>query len=244
MFVVPTLYSYSPPKALICSLARHISPVYTEMLRHEALRQAERLSLALPLRDTPPIEYSADSMTLRHTERFHFPPNTRRSSSLCHWRACPRLSTSGSWAKCSTPSSRSQSYQSHLVSIFLSSTLVMRPSIYSSVYALCDSSHGKRVSRRWIRREPESSPACCSSWTCTRSSRFSSSPTWCVERVARGAACTRSPALGCSRCRSYGIASRKRKWCSIVPTLPSQSTAFRLATTRAASTCSAGAHCM
>ena len=183
-------------------------------------------------------------MTRRHTKRFHFPPNTRRISSSCHWRACPRLSRSGSWAKCYTPSSRSQSYQIHLVSIFLSSTLVMRPSIHSSVYALCDSSHGKRVSRRWIRREPESSPACCSSWTCTRSFRFSSSPTWCVERVARTAACTRSPAPGCSRCRSYGIASRKRKECSIVPTAPSQSTASRLATTRASSTCSVGAHYM
>ena len=61
-------------------------------------------------------------MTLRHTKRFHFQPSTRRSSSSCHWRACPRLSTSGSWAKCSTPSSRSQSYPIHLVSIFLSST--------------------------------------------------------------------------------------------------------------------------
>ena len=167
-------------------------------------------------------------MTLRHTKRFHFPLSTRRSSSLCHWRACPRLSTNGSWETCSTPSFR---YRPD-------------PSIHSSVYAHCDSSHGKRVSRRWIRREPESSPACCSSWTCTRSFRSSSSPTWCVERLARAAACTRSPAPGCSRCRSYGIASRKRKGCSIVPTVPSQSTAFRLATTRAASTCSVGAHYM
>ena len=179
-------------------------------------------------------------MTLRHKKRFHFPPSTRRSSSSCHWRACPRLSTSGSWAKCSTPSSRPNPVQSSLYPSF-SHPLVMHP---SSVYALCDSSHGKRVHRRWIRREPESSPACCSSWTCTRSFRSSSSPTWCVERVARAAACTRSPAPGCSRCRSYGIASRKRKECSIVPTVPSQSTAFRLATTRAASTCSVGAHCL
>ena len=181
-------------------------------------------------------------MTLRHTKRFYLPPSTRRSSSSCHWRACPRLSTSGSWAKCSTPSSRS-SYRS-IFELSVYHPLVMHPSIHSSVYALCDSSHGKRVSRRWIRREPESSPACCSSWTCTRSFRSSSSPTWCVERVARAAACTRSPAPGCSRCRSYGIASRKRKECSIVPTVPSQSTAFRLAITRAASTCSAGAHYM
>jgi len=176
-------------------------------------------------------------MTLRHTKRFHFPPSSRRRSSLCHWGACPRLRTSGSWAKGFIPSSRSKSYPIHIV-------LVTHSSIHSSVYARCDSSHGKRVSRRWIRREPTSSPACCSSWTCTRSFPSSSYPTWCVERVARAAACTRSPAPGCSRCRSSGIASRKRKGCSIVPTVPSQSTAFRLATTRAASTCSAGAHYM
>ena len=74
-------------------------------------------------------------MTLRHTRRFHFPPITRRSSSSCHWRACPRLSTSGSWAKCSTPSSRSQSYPINLLSIFLSSTR------NTSVIGLCTVTH-------------------------------------------------------------------------------------------------------
>ena len=85
------------------------------------------------------------------------------------------------------------------------------------------------MSRRWIRREPASSPACCSSWTCTRSFPSSSSPTWCVERVARAAALAlahprpvapgaaapeshRGSARGARLCRQFRVSRRLSGW--------------------------------